>query len=68
MAWTDTRSVLANTLKSDPHADVTELRRQLKAERLEEHIRQVVDSAPPLSAAQRDKIAALLRPGGGDAA
>jgi excisionase family DNA binding protein len=35
----------------------------LKAERLAEHVKRVVDAAPPLSPAQRDKIAALLRGG-----
>lgn len=29
---------------------------------LEEYIRRVVDAAPPLSDAQRNRIAALLRP------
>lgn len=29
---------------------------------LAEHIRRVVDKAPPLSAAQRDRLAAILRP------
>ena len=29
---------------------------------LEEHIQRVVEQAPPLSAAQRDRLAALLRP------
>jgi hypothetical protein len=45
-------------------------RRDLAAERLAEHVKRVVDSAPPLTTAQRDRIAALLRPGAqvGDAA
>jgi hypothetical protein len=67
MGWTHTRSELANTKRHDPDADVTELRRQLKAERLEDHIRRMVDEAPALSVEQRSRIAALLRPGGRDA-
>ena len=61
MAWTHTRSQIARTLKADPTADVTELRSQLKAERLAEHIRQVVTTAPPLTEEQRHKLAVLLR-------
>lgn len=67
MSWTKTRSEIAHAKKADPSADVTELKRQLKAERLADHIQFVVDSAPPLSDEQRERIAALLRPsvGGG---
>ncbi|MCA1671730.1 MAG: hypothetical protein LC799_05845 [Actinobacteria bacterium] len=36
-------------------------RRDLRAAALEEHVRAVVNVFPPLSAEQRDKIAALLR-------
>ena len=64
MSWTHTRSKIAVTKRANPSADLTELRRQLKAERLEEHIKQVVDSAPPLSLEQRSRIAALLTSGG----
>src|SRR3954467_1993787 len=32
-----------------------------QAEQLEEHIRRVVDAAPPLTAEQRDRLALLLR-------
>lgn len=63
MSWTKTRSQIAVIKKRDPNADVTELRRQLKAERLEEHVRKVVEAAPPLSEAQADRIAALLSGG-----
>jgi len=61
---THTRSRLANTLKADPSADVTELRRQYKAERLEEYIRRTVDAAPPLTVEQRARLAELLTVGG----
>lgn len=43
-----------------------ELRRDLRAEKLAEHIRQVVDAAPALTAEQRAQLAGLLH--GGDAA
>lgn len=39
-----------------------DLRRNLRAAQLEEHIRRVVDAAPPLTDEQRERIAALLRP------
>ena len=70
MSWTHTRAVIASTKKLHPEADLTDLRRQLKAERLVEHVKQVVDSAPPLTADQRARIAALLTngEGGGHAA
>ena len=32
-----------------------------RAEQLEDHIRRLVDAAPPLTTAQRDKLALLLR-------
>ena len=48
--------------ESDPR--LPELRRELRALSLEEHIRKVVDSAPPLSDQQKAKLAALLRPSG----
>ena len=65
MAWTHTRAKIAHTKRQNPDADVTELRRQLKAERLEEHVAAVIDSAPPLTIEQRERIAALLRPSAG---
>lgn len=63
MAWTNTRAKLANELRRNPDADVTDLRRQLKAERLEDHVKRVLDAAPPLTSAQRDRLAALLASG-----
>ncbi len=66
MSSTKIRSQIANTVKNHPGVDVTELRRQYKAERLAEYIKRVVDAMPPLTAAQRDRLALLLR--GGDAA
>lgn len=65
MSWTKTRSEIAHAKRVDPNADVTELRRRLKAERLEDHIRRTVDAAPPLTPEQRERIAALLQPAAG---
>jgi len=43
--------------------DAGDRRAELAEARLERHITSVVASAPALTDAQRDKIAALLRPG-----
>lgn len=50
-----------------PERDTTDLRREIAAAKLEDAIREVVDKFPPLSPAQRDRLAGLLRPtsGGG---
>lgn len=64
MSWTHTRSQIAHTKRRDPNADVTELRRQLKAERLADYIKRTVDTAPPLTPEQRDRLALLLTGGG----
>ena len=42
-------------------ARLTDARRDLRAAELEEHVRRIVDAAPPLTAEQRDRLAALLR-------
>jgi len=44
---------------NDPKTD--ELAAEFKADRLAQHIRRVVDSAPPLSQAQKDRLAVLLQ-------
>ncbi len=70
------RSELANAearLKRDPgHPDLRALVDRLRAEyrtlALEDRIREVVDAAPAISAAQRDRLALLLRSGGGSTA
>jgi len=67
LSWTQTRSKIAHIKKADPAADVTDLQRQLKAERLEDYIQRSVDAAPPLTVEQRARLAALLS-GGHDAA
>lgn len=71
MSWTRERAKVAALSRcvaagerqaDDP--DLIEAKRNLRALRLEEHVRNVVDAAPPLTPAQRDRIAAILR--GGD--
>ena len=43
--------------------DLNERRAELAEARLANHIRKVCAAAPPLTSAQRDRLAALLRPG-----
>ncbi len=62
-SWTKTRSKIALAKRRDPDADVTDLKVRLRAERLELAIRESVALAPPLTDAQRERLAALLRPG-----
>lgn len=45
-------------------ARLEEARVDLAAARLAEHIRRVVDAAPPLTPEQRERLALLLRPAG----
>ena len=59
------RSVLARrtgVLGPDDPA-TAEARRDYAAERLADHVREVVDSAPPLTEDQRRRLAELLRGG-----
>lgn len=53
-----------NRQPDDP--ELIEARRNLRALRLEEHVRKTLAEAPPLSDEQRERIAALLHVGGGD--
>lgn len=64
MSWTKTRSQIAHAKRANPDADVSDLRQKLKAERLEEYIRRVVDEAPVLTEDQRSHLAILLRGSG----
>ncbi|MGJ5668592.1 hypothetical protein QLG13_12100 [Rhodococcus aetherivorans] len=54
---------LGVTLRKDPNADTTDLRRELAASRIQDHIEEVLASAPPLTAAQKDRLAAIIRGG-----
>ena len=62
MSWTHTRSRIAHAKRADPDADVTALRGQLKAERAQAYIEQILADWPPLSDEQRTRLAELLKP------
>ena len=69
MPWTTPpalheRARIGSLSRSRAHDDpeLLDARRNLKFERLAEHVKQVVDSAPELSPDQIDKLASLLRP------
>lgn len=65
-SWQAERARVASLSHRRP-ADDSELidaRQNLKAIRLEEHVRSVVESWPPLRPEQAAKVAALLMPGG----
>ena len=64
----EARNRLGGMIRRHPDADHSDLRRDLEAAKLEDHIRKVVDGWPPLTDWQRDKLALLLRPGGDCAA
>ena len=68
-SWTTERAKVASWSRNRPADDpeLIEDRQNLKALKLEEYVRNVVDQAPPLTAEQADRIAALLRPAGGGA-
>lgn len=56
--------------RPDNDPELIEARHNLRAEKLAQHITRVVEEAPPLTPAQIDRLAALLRPtssGRGDA-
>jgi len=65
VSWTHDRARVASLTRSrrpdDP--DLIAARRDLKASRLADYITNVVDTAPPLTADQRDRLAVLLRGG-----
>ncbi len=63
MSWTHARARLAATRRHHPDADTSLLERDLRAARAEDYIKRVVDAAPPLTAAQRERIALALRGG-----
>ena len=66
MSWTSERARVASLSRSRTADDpaLLDARRDLRAARAEEYVRQLVDSAPPLTSEQRDRLAVLLRPGG----
>lgn len=64
MSWTRERARLAALKRHRPSDDpeITSAQRDMDVALLEDHVRRVVDAAPPLSPEQRDRLAALLRP------
>ncbi len=69
VSLTHTRARVAALSRSrqpdDP--DLVDAKLDLREQKLAQYIARVVDAAPPLSATQRDRLAALLRGGGTDA-
>jgi phosphoserine phosphatase len=66
-SWTTERASVAAHTQAGNHAAADAARRRLKALKAlkaEEYIRHLVDSAPPLTPEQRDRLAVLLRRGG----
>lgn len=64
--WRTERARLGlQTRNGAPVEEITETRRRMRALQLEEHVLRVLAGAPPLSTEQRERIAALLRVGGG---
>ncbi len=58
------RSQIANGVKVGmPAADLRDLRAAFAAEKIAEYVQRVVDEAPPLTLAQRDRLALLLSGG-----
>lgn len=69
----DTRAAVAraNVLhrhRPAGHPELIDARREAAAATLADYVSAIVTDAPPLTDAQRDRIAALLRPAGGEAA
>lgn len=61
------RGRVASLSRSRPATDpdLIDARRDLAAAKLDAYVKKVVAEAPPLTDAQRDRIAALLCPAGG---
>ncbi len=63
--WTHERARVASLSRSrtpdDP--ELVGARRDLRAARAEDYIKRLVDAAPPLTTAQKDRLALLLRGG-----
>ena len=62
--WTHHRARVASLSRthSADHPDVIEARQALKCSRLEDYVTRVLAEAPPLTDAQRERIARLLSP------
>jgi hypothetical protein len=60
MPWAKARNTLGGVVRRHPDADVSHLRRQLRAARLAELIRRTLAQAPPLTSEERCELAAML--------
>jgi hypothetical protein len=58
--------IAAATRWGNKSPELVAAHRDLAADRLAEYVRKIVAAAPPLTPAQRDRIAILLRPVGGE--
>jgi hypothetical protein len=58
------RGIRAGERPADDPA-LTDAYQNMRAELLAEHVQKVIDGWPPLSSEQLDRVAALLRAGGG---
>ncbi len=65
MSWTSERARVASLSRSRTPTDpaLVDARRDLRAARAEDYIRGLVESAPPMTDAQLDRLVLLLRPG-----
>ena len=66
MAWTHDRARIARLHKGpnpDPVA-ILDARRDLRASKAEDYLRQLLATVPPLTVEQRDRLVSLLRSGG----
>lgn len=64
--WTHERARVAALTrhKSADDPETVDAKRDLRAAKLADHVRRIVDEAPPLTDEQRRSIAALLQAGG----
>lgn len=67
MSWTSDRARLAALIRDHPedHDAIAVARRDLRAARAEAYVRELVDTFPPLTEAQRAKLALILHGGKG---
>jgi len=54
---------IAATLRHHPDADVTDLRRELHAAKIEKYVTELAEKFPPLTEAQRERLALLIKRG-----
>ncbi|MEQ7126678.1 hypothetical protein ABN034_19365 [Actinopolymorpha sp. B11F2] len=55
------RQRIAGRRRQNPNADVTDLQRELNAAKAEAYLRSIIDTAPGITDAEAEKLAALLR-------